>query len=142
MDTAELVARLRASSVDNATMTAVRLTTDRLCTEYRFRPTNDLRREGHEWLRSIRRLLDGRLTYRQHGEVLSLAARLALLVGCVEHDSGQRLAAETTRQFAQELGIEIDDPDIIGWAHDMAAWFALTSPPATISGSWPRVSMA
>lgn len=127
MDTAELIARLRRSTVDDATLHAVRVTADRLCTEYRFRPTNELRIEGQEWLRRITRLLGERLTYPQHGEVLSLAGLLALLVGCVEYDAGDQVAAEATRRFAMDLGAEIDNRDIIGWAHEMSAWFALTN---------------
>jgi hypothetical protein len=127
MDTAELLARLSRSSVDEATLYAVTVTVDRLCTEYRWRPTNELRVEGQEWLRRITRLLDQRLTYHQHGEVLALAGLLALLVGCVEFDAGDQLAAETTRRFALELGSEIDNREIMGWAHEMSAWFALTN---------------
>ncbi len=126
MDTAELIARLRRSTVDDATLHAVRVTADRLCTEYRFRPTNELRVEGQEWLRRITRLLDERLTYPQHGEVLSLAGLLALLVGCVEYDAGDEVAAEATRRFALDLGTEIDNREVVGWAHEMSAWFALT----------------
>jgi hypothetical protein len=69
-------------------LNAVRITTDRLCTEYRYRPAHDLRLEGQDWLRRITRLLDERLTYRQHGDVLAVAGMLALLVGCVEYDTG------------------------------------------------------
>ncbi len=127
MDTAELIARLRGSSVDDATLQAVRVTADRLCTEYRFRPAQDLRVEGQEWLRRITRLTEQRLTYQQHGEVLYLAGLLALLVGCVEYDAGDPVAAEATRQFARDLGAEIDNRDIMGWAQEMSAWFALTS---------------
>lgn len=127
MDTAELVARLQRSTVSAATLRAVEVTVERLSTEYRYRPTDELRTEGQDWLRQITRLLDQRLTYAQHGEVLSLAGRLALLVGCVEYDAGQRLAAETTRQFALDLGTELDDRDIMGWAYEMSAWFALTA---------------
>ncbi len=61
------------------------------------------------------RLLDEQLTYSQHGEVLGLAGRLALLVGCTEYDVGLRVNAETTRQFALELGTELDDRDLMGW---------------------------
>lgn len=127
MDTAELIARLRGSTVDDATLQAVRVTADRLCTEYRYRRTQDLRIEGQEWLRRITRLMDERLTYQQHGEVLYLASLLALLVGCVEYDAGDQVAAEATRRFASDLGSEIDNRDIMGWAHEMSAWFALTS---------------
>jgi hypothetical protein len=127
MDTAELIARLRRSTVDDATLHAVRVTADRLCTEYRFRPTDELRVEGQDWLRRITRLLDERLTYAQHGEVLSLAGLLALLVGCVEYDAGDQVAAEATRRFALELGAEIEDREVMGWAYEMSAWFALTN---------------
>ncbi|MGL4340321.1 MAG: hypothetical protein ACRCSP_07870 [Rhodoglobus sp.] len=127
MDTAELVARLQRSTIDQTTIRAVRVVVDRLCGEYRYRPTHELRMEGQRWLRQITRLLDERLTYAQHGEVLALAARLALLVGCVEYDAGLGNAAETTRQFALELGTELDDRELMGWAHEMSAWFAITS---------------
>lgn len=127
IDTAELVARLNQSSVDATAIRALRVTTDRLCTEYRHRANNELRTEGQEWLRQVSGLLDHRMTYQQHGELLSIAGMLALLVGCVEYDSGQQTAAETTRRFALELGTELDDHNILGWAHEMAAWFALTS---------------
>ena len=127
MDTAELVARLQRTSIDKATIHAVRVTVDRLCSEYRYRPADDLRAEGQDWLRRITRLLDERLTFAQHGETLGLAARLALLVGCTEYDAGQRVKAETTRQFALDLGTDLDDRDLMGWAHEMAAWFAITS---------------
>lgn len=127
MDTAELIARLQRSTIDQPTVRAVRLTVDRLCGEYRYRPTEDLRVEGQDWLRRMTRLLDERLTYAQHGEVLALAARLALLVGCVEYDAGLRLEAESTRQYALDLSTELDDRDLMGWAHEMSAWFAITS---------------
>lgn len=127
MDTAELVARLQRSTIDAATIRAVDLTVERLSSEYRYRPTNDLRAEGHDWLRRVSRLLDERLSYSQHGDVLGLAARLALLVGCVEYDAGDHGAAESTRLFALDLGTELDNRDIMGWAHEMSAWFALTS---------------
>jgi len=127
MDTAELVARLQRSTISDATVTAIEITVERLCTEYRYRDTRELRAEGLSWLRQITRLLDERLTFAQHRDVLSLAGRLALLVGCVEYDAGQHTSAEATRRFALDLAGEVDDHDVGGWAHEMSAWFALTS---------------
>lgn len=127
MDTAELVMRLQTSNVDAATLRAVEVTIDRLNSDYRLSPVADLRREAQQWLTRLSNLLDERLTYAQHGQVLQSAARLALLVGCVEYDSGDSVAAETTRRFALDLATEIDHRDLMGWAHEMAAWFALTS---------------
>jgi len=127
MDTAELMARLQRSSIDTSTIRAIELTVERLSAEYRFKPTAELRSESHEWLRQMTRLLDQRLTYAQHGEILSLAGRLALLVGCIEYDAGDHRSAEATRRYALDLGTELDNRDIMGWAHEMSAWFALTN---------------
>ncbi len=57
----------------------------------------------------------------------STAGWLALLVGCLEYDLGQRQAAEATRRSALSLGQEAGSSGILGWAHEMRAWFALTS---------------
>jgi hypothetical protein len=67
------------------------------------------------------------MTLKQHREILVLAGWVALLVGCVEYDTGQRQAAETTRQAALSLGVEADHGEIIAWAHEMRAWINLTT---------------
>ncbi len=126
MDTHELVQRIRRSSVDVSTLDALRITVDRLCTEYAYRDPADLITESRNWLSSLIRLLDERLTLLQHRDVLDSAGHLALLTGCLEHDLGDRQAAEATRLAALHLGTEADDRTVIGWAHEMRAWFALT----------------
>ncbi|GGL99952.1 hypothetical protein [Micromonospora yangpuensis] len=126
LDTLELVARLRASDVSQATLDALRITADRLCSEYPYLSPEQLSVEGHAWLRRICGLLDRRLTLAQHREILSLAGLVSLLVGCVEYDLGLRREAKATRRAALSLGQEADDVDVIGWAHEMAAWFAIT----------------
>jgi tetratricopeptide (TPR) repeat protein len=125
-DTLEIVSRLRASDLNAATLEGLRITVDRLCSEYPHMSSETLRVEGQQWLRRITDLLDGRLTLAEHREVLTLAGWLALLVGCVEYDMGLRGPAEATRQCAMSLGKEAGNAEIMGWAHEMAAWFALT----------------
>ena len=56
-----------------------------------------------------------------------LAGWVALLIGCVEYDTGNRQAAETTRQAALSLGTDADHGEIMAWAHEMRAWMNLTS---------------
>ncbi|SCG39644.1 hypothetical protein GA0070623_0572 [Micromonospora rifamycinica] len=126
METVEILARLRASDVSVATLDALRITADRLCCEYPHLPPEQLRIEGLAWLRRITALLDHRLTLAQHQEVLSLAGWVALLVGCVEYDMGDRRIAEGTRKSALTLGQEAGNAAITGWAYEMRAWFALT----------------
>lgn len=136
MSTMEIVSRVRGSSIDNATLDALRITADQLCCEYSYMPSGQLRIEGQQWLRRITGLLDQRLTLPQHREVLSLAALVALLVGCVENDGGDRRSAEATRRSALSLATEADDRRVMGWAHEMSAWFSLTD------GDYPGVIAA
>ncbi|GGT18807.1 hypothetical protein GCM10010271_22490 [Streptomyces kurssanovii] len=129
MDTVEIVARLRASDIDEATLDALRITVDRLCTECAYMPGDQLLIEGRAWLNRVVSMQHQRLTLGQHRDVLSLAGMLTLLVGCVEYDSGgvARTHAEATRQAALTIGREVGHAGIQGWAHEMRAWFALTT---------------
>jgi hypothetical protein len=99
----------------------------RLCSEYAYLPGDQLLIEGRAWLRRITTLQGQRLTPAQHREILVQAGWIALLIGCVEYDSGNRSAAETTRQAALSLATEADHPEITAWAHEIRAWMALTT---------------
>ncbi|WP_218002516.1 XRE family transcriptional regulator [Nocardia brevicatena] len=126
MDTLEFMGRLRISDVSPATLDAIRFTAQRLCCEYSTADPHELHREAAGWLRRISALLDGRITLAQHREVLTLAGWVALLIGCLDYDMGRRNNAEATRRAAMSLGQEAEDPEIIGWSAELAAWFALT----------------
>lgn len=126
LDTLEIISKMRASDVDNATLDALRITADRLCSEYPYMPSEQLRLEGTQWLRRVASLQGSRMTLSQHRELLTLAGWLALLVGCVEYDMGHKQAAEATRKAALSLGNEAENGEIQGWAYEMRAWFSLT----------------
>ncbi len=127
MDTLEIVSRLDASDVNDATLEALRITVDKLCSDYARQPPFDLITEGRQWLRRLVEMQEQRLSFRQRRETLELAGWLALLVGCLEYDLGDRRAAEATRQAALNLGKEVGSTGVLGWAHEMRSWFALTS---------------
>jgi hypothetical protein len=127
MDTHELVQRIRRSSVNDSTLDALNLTVEQLCCDYGLGKPNDLITKSREWLSQLTRLLDERLTLVQHREVLDAAGWLTLLIGCLEYDTGQPRAAEATRKAALSLGTEADNASVVGWAHEMRAWFSLTS---------------
>jgi tetratricopeptide (TPR) repeat protein len=126
MDASENLARIRSSSVDDATLDGVRITVERLCTEYPFKPADQLLAEAKAWLRRMITMLDRKRTLAQHREILSMAGWLTALVGCVEYDSGDKPAAEATRQTAWKLGEESGNADVMAWSQEMRAWFALT----------------
>jgi hypothetical protein len=127
MPTLELVSRLQRSDLDQATLDGLRIMADRLCSEYPFMPADQLLTEGRAWLRRMTTMQGQRLTLKQHREILVLAGWVALLVGCVEYDTGNRQAAETTRQAALSLGVDADHGEIMAWAHEIRAWINLTS---------------
>jgi tetratricopeptide (TPR) repeat protein len=126
MDTLEIVTRLRASDVSAATIEALQITADRLGCEYSRVPPDQLHVEGQAWLRRLIAMMDRRLTLAQHRALLATAGQIALLVGCVEYDMGQRQPAEATRRAALSLGQESGDANTVGWAHEMRAWYMLT----------------
>lgn len=126
MDTHELLSRLRVSDVSRATLDAVAITAERLACEYPYVPAEQLHLEARAWLGRITGLLDRHLTLAQHQEVLAQAGWVALLLGCLEYDMGERSAAESTRRAALSLGEESGSADVVGWSHEMRAWYALT----------------
>lgn len=124
--TAELVGRLQASDVTPATLDALHGTVTELCCEYGYRDALELRSEAQQWLGHVGGLLRRPVGLHAHSDLLVAAGWLALLTGCVEYDLGMRAAAESTRTAAQHLGTEAEHGEIVGWAHEMTSWFALT----------------
>jgi transcriptional regulator with XRE-family HTH domain len=123
---AELLRRVQHSDAAAATLEALGATVQELCCQYPYRDAADLRSEAQGWLKQVAQLLHKPVGLRQHADLLTAAGWLALLIGCLEYDLGMRAAAESTRVAARHLGIEAGHTEIIGWTHEMAAWFALT----------------
>ena len=96
MDTLELVSRLQRSDLDQATLDGLRIMAGRLCSEYPFIPGDQLVTEGRAWLGRVVSFRGQRLTLSQHREILVLGGWIALLLACVEYDTGRRQQAETT----------------------------------------------
>jgi tetratricopeptide (TPR) repeat protein len=127
MDTLELLRRVRSSAIDSSTIDALDITVEQLCCDYAHADAHGLMNAGKAWLRKMTDVLGNRLTLDQHREILNQAGMLALLVGCLKYDTGDLRSAEATRRMAMELGKESGNPAIVGWAHEMLAWFNLTS---------------
>lgn len=135
--TAEVLARLRRSSVDGTTLDLARIAVEQLCIDYASEPGPVVLAEASRWLAEIDRVRrDGQLTLRQLTEVYDLAGWLSLLVACLRHDTGDDRGAETMRRTALLLGRDLGSPDILGWCHEIAAWMALTR------GDWASVLTA
>ncbi|HET6504001.1 MAG TPA: helix-turn-helix transcriptional regulator [Amycolatopsis sp.] len=127
MDTLELINRIRSSAINSSTVDAIAIKVEQLCCDYPHMDARKLIHSGREWLGKMTDLLGGRLSLAQHRDILSNAGMLALLVGCLENDLGDQTAAEATRRMAMDLGKDAGESGIVGWSHEMLAWFHLTA---------------
>ncbi|MFI6636305.1 hypothetical protein ACIBI7_46115 [Nonomuraea fuscirosea] len=123
--TMELAQQLQASDVGTGTLEALAEAVDLLCRAYPVVPAGTLRDRTQKRLAQINRLLSGRLTLDQHRELLVITGWLTALLGCVHYDLGEREEAETARRAAFEMGRQVGHGELMGWAHEMSAWFAL-----------------
>ncbi|MEU4579447.1 hypothetical protein [Nonomuraea sp. NPDC023979] len=123
--TMELAQQLQASDVGTGTLEALAEAVDLLCRAYPVVPAGTLRDRTQKRLAQINHLLAGRLTLDQHRELLVITGWLTALLGCVHYDLGEREEAETARRTAFEMGRQVGHGELVGWAHEMSAWFAL-----------------
>lgn len=124
-DTMELVQMADASDIGPGTLDVLEEAVDLLCRAYPSTPAATLRDRTKQRLASVMRLLNGRLTLRQHRDLLVHAGWLAALLGCVHYDLGEREHAEAARQAAHQFAKEAGHGELMGWAYEMTAWFAL-----------------
>jgi hypothetical protein len=124
-ETSKLLLRIQASDTSPTTVDALQVTAFELCCDYGWRDAGELRGEALRWLREVVRLRRA-AALREHGDLLTVAGWLGLLVGCVEYDMGMRTVANASRAAALSLGEEAGNAEIGAWAWEMTAWFALT----------------
>lgn len=124
-DPMDLAGMATASEIGGGTVEVVQEAVDLLCRAYPATPAPLLRDRSRERLRWMIGLLGKRLSLDQHRELLVGAGWLAALLGCVHYDLGEREQAEAARLAAQQFGSEVGHGELLGWAHEMSAWFAL-----------------
>ena len=117
--------RIESSDVGPGTLEALRAVTDGLCRAYPTVPAMVLRGRAGKYLGYTVGLLDRRTTLRQHRELLVSAGWLAALLACVCYDSGDLAGAESARRMTYQLGEHAEHGELVGWAFEIAAWFAL-----------------
>jgi len=122
----ELVERLRHSDIDSAALDTLAITVERLCSEYAFMPSAELRHEALTWLARLDTFRDHRPSLAELREIMVLAGWLTLLVGCLEYDMSMHAHAEASRRSALLIGRDTGHGAIEAWAHEMRSWFALT----------------
>lgn len=122
----DLLRKIHRTDVGSETIEQLRVITEQLCCEYVSRPAEDLRADAHRQLEYVERLISGPTTLSEHRELLVIAGWLSLLIGCVNYDLGLSRDAESARSAAYQLGKEAGNGEIMAWAFEMSAWFAIT----------------
>jgi transcriptional regulator with XRE-family HTH domain len=89
-DTMDLARMVTASDLGHGTLDTLQEAADLLCRAYPSALAAELLARTKQRLRYITRLLGGRLTLRQHRELLVTAGWLSLLLGCLHYDLGER----------------------------------------------------
>ena len=126
VDTLDLARMVTISDLGQGTLDTLQEAAELLCRAYPSASAGELRTRTRQRLSYISRLLGGRLTLAQHRELLVTIGWLALLLGCVHYDLGEREQAEAARQAAYQAGMQAGHGEIIAWSYELAAWFALT----------------
>ncbi|HCT75232.1 MAG TPA: XRE family transcriptional regulator [Micromonosporaceae bacterium] len=125
--TVELLQRIQRSDAGTVALEQLDRQVYDMCCRYVSDDAATLRSEAQGLLRDVGQLLRHPVGLQTHQELLVQTGWLALLIGCLEYDLGLSGAAENTRVAARTLGNEAGASEIVGWSHEMAAWFALTS---------------
>lgn len=125
-DVAEWLRRTETSSVSSATLESIAQGVDQLARAYPRAHADVLHQRARSGLRYVTGRLDGRMTLRQHRELLVHTGWLFLLYACVQYDRGQREVAHLSRAAALRIGEETGHGEISAWAWEIEAWFALT----------------
>lgn len=125
-DTMELARMADVSDIGPGTVEAVQEAVELLCRAYPTTSASSLRDRSKQRLKYVLGLLAGRLTLGQHREILIQAGWLAALLGCLHYDLGEREHAEAARLGALQIGKQAEHGELMAWAYEMSAWFALT----------------
>jgi hypothetical protein len=105
-DTMDLDRMVTISDLGQGTVDTLQEAAELLCRAYPSASASELRVRTKQCLSYITRLISGRCTLTQHRELLVTAGWLALLLGCLHYDLGEREQAEAARQAAYHAGLQ------------------------------------
>ncbi|MGJ5896996.1 hypothetical protein DF268_15335 [Streptomyces sp. V2] len=125
-DIAEMLKRAEMSNINSAALESIEHGINQLARAYPYADADYLHERTRNGLQYVTKQLEGRMTLRQHQELLVDTGWLFLLNACVQYDRGQREAANLSKAAALRIGEETGHGEIKAWAWEIEAWFALT----------------
>ncbi|MFB7499490.1 helix-turn-helix domain-containing protein [Streptomyces sp. NPDC056161] len=125
-DAWELVRRVQASDVGNATLERLEHVFDDLAMAYPKARPEDLLKQVRKHSAYVGKLLDGRNTLSEHRRLLVVGGWLSLLGATVHIDLMQDDAATARLETASTLAREAGHREIEAWCYETEAWRVLT----------------
>lgn len=96
-----------------------------LCRDYATAEPAALRERGLALITLARARTEQTTAEAERRELLVVCGWASLLTACVEHDLNLAEAAERSRRVAAWVGREADHAEIVAWAYELGAFFAL-----------------
>jgi transcriptional regulator with XRE-family HTH domain len=124
--TLDLARRFTVVELDGPSLDVLDDAVHRLARAYSTTVPTRLLPQVQTRLTQVDDLLQRRVTVAQHTRLLVAAGWLHLLLAALHYDLGQREPAHIARDAALYLGEQAHDSEIVGWAWETPAWFALT----------------
>lgn len=128
----DLVRRVEASDVGDATLTGLESAFDDLAVDYQRTPPAELLDRLRVRLGYVSQLIDARKSLTQHRRLLVTGGWLSLLAATCHIDLNQRGAASARLRTAAELAKHTGHHEIAAWVLETEAWQNLTD------GDYPR----
>ena len=123
--TMELARLLDGGDVGIGTVESLDEAADLLSRSYPKTPSSVLKARVKKRLEHVIDLLGKRITIDQHRKLLVVAGWMTALLGCIHYDMQEHEDAEVARRIAHQMAKEANEPDLLAWTYEMAAWFAL-----------------
>lgn len=123
----DLAERVIAGDVSRETLGGLAAAVDDLAVDYSREPAGVLLAaiDGH--LAAVRRLLDCRMTLRQHRQLVVSGAWLSLLAATCQIDLQHGARAATYLRTASTMAAEADHAELTAWCLETEAWAVLTT---------------
>lgn len=122
----DLLAHIRQTELTEGHLSGIEQSVETLCSAYSTDDPRNLRARTEAVLEEIDELLSRRLTLNDHQRLLEQAGWLALLMAALSFDLGKTAEAEHARQVGIAVGLDLQSPSILGWAHETAVWMEIS----------------
>ena len=122
----DLVRRVSASDVGDATLVTLEMTVDELASAYPQTPPAELLQRVRRHLGYVGQLMDARMTLAERRRLTVVGGWLSLLAATCDIDLDQRPAASARLRTAAQLAEHAEHPEILAWTLETRAWQRLT----------------